>query len=96
MPFSEQETARTQARYQRIAPLYDAMEVFAERRYADWRPQLWSMIKGPKVLEVGVGTGKNMPYYPAGVEITAVDLTPGMLNVPERERPRWRPMSTYS
>lgn len=85
MPFSEQETARTQARYQRIAPLYDAMEVFAERRYADWRPQLWSMIKGPKVLEVGVGTGKNMPYYPAGVEITAVDLTPGML---ERARAR--------
>ncbi|GJM41917.1 MAG: hypothetical protein DHS20C20_21990 [Ardenticatenaceae bacterium] len=52
MPFNEQETARTQARYQRIAPLYDAMEVLAERRYADWRPQLWSMIKGPKVLEV--------------------------------------------
>lgn len=79
MLIDEKETARTQARYQRIAPLYDAMEVFAERRYADWRPRLWSLVQGPQVLEVGVGTGKNMLYYPAGVDITAIDLTPGML-----------------
>lgn len=75
----KKETARTRARYQRIAPLYDAMESLAERRYADWRPRLWSLVRGPKVLEVGVGTGKNMPYYPAGADITAIDLTPGML-----------------
>lgn len=31
------------------------------------------------MLEVGVGTGKNIPYYPEGVDITAIDLTPGML-----------------
>lgn len=79
MPINEQETARTQARYQRIAPLYDTMEILAERRYADWRPRLWSFVQGPEVLEVGVGTGKNMPYYPEDVEITAIDLTPGML-----------------
>lgn len=85
MPINEQETARTRARYQRIAPLYDAMETLAERRYAAWRPRLWSMVQGPKVLEVGVGTGKNIPYYPAGVEVTAIDLTPGML---ERARAR--------
>jgi ubiquinone/menaquinone biosynthesis C-methylase UbiE len=36
-------------------------------------------IKGGKVLEVGVGTGKNMDYYPDGIEITAVDLSPRML-----------------
>lgn len=31
------------------------------------------------MLEVGVGTGKNMPYYPASVDIPAIDLTLGML-----------------
>ncbi len=72
-------TDQTKARYERIAPFYDAMEVFAERRYSSWRPRLWSSIEGPKVLEVGVGTGKNMPYYPDNVKITAIDLTPGML-----------------
>lgn len=75
----ERATARTRARYQRIAPVYDVIELFAERRYAGWRPRLWSLVRGPKVLEVGVGTGKNMPYYPASMDITAIDLTPGML-----------------
>ena len=79
MTVDEKATAVTRARYQRISGLYDKMEVFAERRYSEWRPRLWSMVQGPKVLEVGVGTGKNMPYYPEGVQITAVDLTPGML-----------------
>lgn len=79
MAIDERETARTRARYQRISPLYDAMEILAERRYANWRPRLWAQAEGPKVLEVGVGTGKNMPYYPDGVDVTAIDLTPGML-----------------
>jgi ubiquinone/menaquinone biosynthesis C-methylase UbiE len=72
-------TAQTRARYQRIAPLYDKMEAMSERRFRIWRPRLWSLVRGPKVLEVGVGTGKNMPYYPQGLAITAIDLTPGML-----------------
>jgi ubiquinone/menaquinone biosynthesis C-methylase UbiE len=77
---NENDTASTRPRYQRIAPLYDGMEVIAERRYQPWRARLWSMVRGPKVLEIGVGTGKNMPYYPEGLNITAVDLTPGMLD----------------
>ncbi len=84
MTVDEKATAATRARYQRISGLYDKMERFAERRYSEWRPRLWSMVQGPKVLEVGVGTGKNMPYYPEGVQITAVDLTPGMLAYAEK------------
>jgi ubiquinone/menaquinone biosynthesis C-methylase UbiE len=31
------------------------------------------------LLEVGVGTGKNMPYWPREVDLTAIDLTPAMV-----------------
>jgi hypothetical protein len=31
-----------------------------ERRFRPWREKLWQSVRGPKVLEVGVGTGKNM------------------------------------
>jgi ubiquinone/menaquinone biosynthesis C-methylase UbiE len=78
-------TAVTRKRYQRIAPLYDRMEALAERRYEPWRTHLWVKIRGPEILEVGVGTGKNMTYYPRGMQITGIDLTPGML---ERARKR--------
>ena len=79
MSLDPKATARTRARYQRIAPIYDKIETLAERRYHPWRQDLWSLVQGPKVLEVGVGTGRNMSYYPEGLEITAIDLTPGML-----------------
>jgi len=36
------------------------------------------------VLDVAVGTGLNFPYYPAGVRLTGVDLSPGMLEIARR------------
>lgn len=72
-------TERTRNRYQRISSLYDLMEILPEKRYHPWREKLWSMVKGPRVLEVGVGTGKNLPFHPPEMQITGIDLTPGML-----------------
>ena len=44
-----------------------------------WREILWSRVQGPKILEVGVGTGKNFACYPPGSEIVAVDFSEKML-----------------
>lgn len=73
-------SSRTRDRYQRISQVYDIMEILPERRYISWREHLWSLVRGPEILEVGVGTGKNIAFYPAGVRVTGVDLTPGMLD----------------
>ncbi|MFC1957903.1 class I SAM-dependent methyltransferase [Chloroflexota bacterium] len=71
----------TRKRYNRIAPVYDLMEGLVERsRFSKWRELLWSRVEGEKILELGVGTGKNFPYYPAGVEITAIDFSDKMLS----------------
>lgn len=86
-------TALTRARYQRLSSVYDFMEGMTEGRYRPWREKLWSLVIGPRVLEVGVGTGKNMPYWPKGTQtlapparagMTAIDLTPGMLDIARR------------
>ncbi len=79
-------TEATRKRWNRTAVLYDPVMAFVERlRMRKWRQLLWSKVESSRVLEIAVGTGKNFPYYPADAEITAVDLSEGML---ERARNR--------
>ncbi|WPX08674.1 class I SAM-dependent methyltransferase [Anaerocellum danielii] len=67
-------------RYDRAAKYYDVIENMMEKKwFSQWRKLLFSHVKGPKVLEVGVGTGKNMPYYSQDWEIVAIDFSPKML-----------------
>lgn len=58
-----------------------ATEVKAFHKY---RKLLWENIKG-NVLEVGVGTGNNMPYYPDDAKITAIDFSPKMLEIARKK-----------
>jgi len=84
------QTTLTRSRYDRLARIYDPMEALIERfGFRCWRERLWGRLRGQhmRTLEVGVGTGKNMPYYPPDAEVTAVDLSEKML-AKARERAR--------
>ena len=73
-------TAKAKAKWDKSARFYDLMSRFMEgKRARKWFVKLWSNVKGPRVLEVGVGTGKSFPFYPDGLDITAVDFSSGML-----------------
>jgi phosphatidylethanolamine/phosphatidyl-N-methylethanolamine N-methyltransferase len=85
-------TIQTQSRYNRIAPVYDLMEGIIERfAFRRWRERLWAQVDGNRILEVGVGTGKNISHYPRGVQVTAVDLSDKML---ERAQQRVQELDT--
>ena len=81
---------RTRKRYDRLAPFYDLFEAVMESwRFARWRTRLKESIRGPRALEVGIGTGKNIHFYPERVDITGIDFSPRML---QRARKRAKDM----
>ena len=66
-------------RYERIAPLYDLLELpFEYSRYRKIRPLLFQGLKG-RVLDAGVGTGRNIPFYPPEAQFVGIDISPAML-----------------
>lgn len=66
--------------YDRIAPVYDLIEGIVEgRRLRTLRADLWRRAQGPRILEVGIGTGRNLPLYPPFSQVTAIDVSTGML-----------------
>ena len=72
---------KTYAKYDLFSKFYDFFESFLEKRsFSKWRSLLFKMIpQNAKVLEIGVGTGKNIPYYPDNVDVVGIDFSRGML-----------------
>lgn len=76
-------------RYDRLAPWFDSLEGFLEGLlFRRLRKKLWAMTEGEHVLEVGVGTGKNFDFYPAHIQMTAIDFSPKMLEQAKRKQDR--------
>lgn len=77
---SNHDTHVTQGRYDRQAGLFDFMEAPVEfLAFRSLRRRLWSEVHGALILEIGVGTGKNLAYHPQGARSVAIDLSPRML-----------------
>ncbi|MFQ5785311.1 MAG: class I SAM-dependent methyltransferase [Alphaproteobacteria bacterium] len=79
----------TRATYQRIAPFYDLLDFpFEYGRYRRLRARVFDGLSGA-VLDAGVGTGRNMPFYPEDCQITGIDLSSAMLTRAARRRARF-------
>lgn len=74
-------------KYDKKADKYDRMMAPMERMMmAKWRKRLLSKVNG-LILEAGVGTGANLPYYPEGATVIGVDISPKMLEIAKNKLP---------
>jgi ubiquinone/menaquinone biosynthesis C-methylase UbiE len=79
------ETERVRSRYDKDAPRYDREMGFFERiLFRDARDWVCSQADR-ETLELAIGTGLNLPHYRPAVRLTAIELSPAML---ERARSR--------
>jgi len=83
------DSAKIRQRYDRLAPYFDGIEAMMEGLFfRSWRKRLWAAVEGQHILEVGVGTGKNFDFYPAGASVTAIDFSPKMLEQARHKKAR--------
>ena len=71
--------ARQKRVWDKTAPMYDKQIAFFEKYwFSGGREWLGERARG-RVLEVAIGTGRNLPCYPADVTVTGIELSPAML-----------------
>ena len=79
------ETERMRHLWEKQAPRYDQRIALWEKiLFGDGRRWVCSRARG-EVLEVAIGTGRNLAFYPKGIRLTGIDLSPAMLEL-ARER----------
>ena len=73
--------AVTQAKWDKLAPRFDTMaSAGAEKRWAPDKSALFAGMEG-KVLFLALGTGLDIPFFPKGLSITALDISPKMIEL---------------
>jgi ubiquinone/menaquinone biosynthesis C-methylase UbiE len=74
--FTAAEIGRT---YDKLAPWYDRFDIIAEYLAFRRLRRSWFPRASGDVLEVAVGTGRNLPFYASSCRLTAIDVSQGMM-----------------
>jgi ubiquinone/menaquinone biosynthesis C-methylase UbiE len=81
MSAPQDQTAKVLRVWEKSAPGYDKQIALFERIwFTGGREWLTARAQG-RVLEVAVGTGRNLPFYPADVSVSGIELSPAMLAI---------------
>jgi ubiquinone/menaquinone biosynthesis C-methylase UbiE len=85
---SDRRAQRLRRYWDNHARSYDKQIAFWERRlFGDGRQWVCAQATG-QVLEVAIGTGRNLPYYPQGIRLTGIEFSPQMLQLARRQADR--------
>jgi ubiquinone/menaquinone biosynthesis C-methylase UbiE len=77
-------TERVRAQYDESASSYDRrVGIFDRLLFGGGREWVCSQADGD-VLEIAIGTGRNLSYYPTAARVTGVELSPAMLEIARR------------
>lgn len=78
---SMDEAAITQKKWDDAAANFDLMAGYGpEKRWEPFKRELFSAMEG-RILFLAIGTGLDIPFFPAGQTITGIDISPKMLEV---------------
>jgi len=81
MNTTQDQTAKVRRVWEKGAPDYDKQIAFFEKIwFGGGRQWLGARARG-RVLEVAIGTGLNLLFYPTEATITGIDLSPAMLAI---------------
>ncbi|GAA3349502.1 class I SAM-dependent methyltransferase [Amorphoplanes nipponensis] len=84
MTATPNETAKVLRAWEKSAPSYDKQIAFFEKVWFGGARQWLGTRAQGRILEVAIGTGLNLPHYPADATITGIELSPAMLAIAER------------
>jgi SAM-dependent methyltransferase len=74
----------TRKKWDNAASAFDLMNGRGpEKRWAPFKREFFSAMQG-RVLFLAVGTGLDIPFFPPGLEITGIDISPKMLERAEK------------
>ena len=70
----------TRKKWDKAAATFDFMSGGGEKRWFPFKTRLFGHMQPGKILFAALGTGLDIPAFPPGMSITAIDISPEMLN----------------